>query len=245
MARVGRSAPGTARQSVQDQPRPAAHRPRHRELGAADRRLRIFDQAERVHLAGPQVRGLHALAWGAELPRPGRPRQLHRRARFRNRPLLPRFPVRPARVRSGTWHRRSSDDVGAREACGARFLEVHAHARPGQLSRPDLHRSDRHRSNARAPRDGLRDRSRTRPPVAGVQSRRGRMRIGSTSGGSYGSGRRVIRGGPTRTYSPGGWRTTKPENSPPERAQRVPISASATVSNRQPATSIHTWPALA
>ena len=46
-------------------------------------------------------------------------------------------------------------------------------------------------------------------------------------------------------YNPGGWRTTKPENSPPPRAQRVPSSASATVSNRQPATSIQTWPALA
>jgi methionine sulfoxide reductase heme-binding subunit len=46
-------------------------------------------------------------------------------------------------------------------------------------------------------------------------------------------------------YSPAGWRTTKPENSPPPRAQRVPLSASATVSKRQPATSIHTWPALA
>ena len=45
--------------------------------------------------------------------------------------------------------------------------------------------------------------------------------------------------------SPGGCRTTKPENSPPPRDQRVPPSASATVSNRHPATSIHTWPALA
>jgi hypothetical protein len=52
------------------------------------------------------------------------------------------------------------------------------------------------------------------------------------------------RAGP-RVYSPAGWRTTKPENSPPPRAQRVPLSASATVSKRQPATSIHTWPALA
>jgi methionine sulfoxide reductase heme-binding subunit len=48
-----------------------------------------------------------------------------------------------------------------------------------------------------------------------------------------------------RTYSPVGWRTTKPENSPPPRAQRVPLSARATVSKRQPATCIHTCPALA
>ncbi len=46
-------------------------------------------------------------------------------------------------------------------------------------------------------------------------------------------------------YRPAGWRTTMSENSPPPRAQRVPSSARATVSNRQPATSIHTWPALA
>ncbi len=42
-------------------------------------------------------------------------------------------------------------------------------------------------------------------------------------------------------YRPGGWRTTKPANSPPPCAQRVPSSASATVSNRHPATCIHTW----
>ena len=41
-------------------------------------------------------------------------------------------------------------------------------------------------------------------------------------------------------HSPGGWRTTKPANSPPPRDQRVPVSASATVSKRQPATSIQT-----
>ena len=46
-------------------------------------------------------------------------------------------------------------------------------------------------------------------------------------------------------YSPVGWRTTNPLNSPPPRAQRVPLSASATVSKRQPATSIQMWPALA
>jgi sulfoxide reductase heme-binding subunit YedZ len=39
-------------------------------------------------------------------------------------------------------------------------------------------------------------------------------------------------------YSPGGWRSTKPANSPPPWAQRVPVSARATVSKRQPATSI-------
>lgn len=49
----------------------------------------------------------------------------------------------------------------------------------------------------------------------------------------------------TAVYRPGGWRTTKPENSPPPRAHRVPLSASATVSKRQPATSIQMWPALA
>jgi DMSO/TMAO reductase YedYZ heme-binding membrane subunit len=32
------------------------------------------------------------------------------------------------------------------------------------------------------------------------------------------------------TYSPGGWRSTMPANSPPPCAQRVPVSASATVS---------------
>ncbi len=50
---------------------------------------------------------------------------------------------------------------------------------------------------------------------------------------------------PVARYSPGGWRTTKPGNSPPPRDQRVPYSASATVSNRQPAIVIQTWPALA
>jgi sulfoxide reductase heme-binding subunit YedZ len=40
------------------------------------------------------------------------------------------------------------------------------------------------------------------------------------------------------SYSPGGWRTTMPENSPPPWAQRVPVSARATVSKRQPATTI-------
>lgn len=46
----------------------------------------------------------------------------------------------------------------------------------------------------------------------------------------------------TRYYSPGGWRSTIPENSPPPRAQRVPVSARATVSKRQPSTSIQAWP---
>jgi hypothetical protein len=41
-------------------------------------------------------------------------------------------------------------------------------------------------------------------------------------------------------YRPGGWRTTNPGNSPPPRDQRVPYSASATVSNRQPAIVIQT-----
>jgi sulfoxide reductase heme-binding subunit YedZ len=39
-------------------------------------------------------------------------------------------------------------------------------------------------------------------------------------------------------YNPAGWRTTKPENSPPPCDQRVPPVARATVSNRHPATSI-------
>jgi methionine sulfoxide reductase heme-binding subunit len=39
-------------------------------------------------------------------------------------------------------------------------------------------------------------------------------------------------------YSPGGWRSTMPANSPPPWAQRVPVSAKATVSKRQPATTI-------
>ena len=47
------------------------------------------------------------------------------------------------------------------------------------------------------------------------------------------------------SYRPGGWRTTKPENSPPPWAQRVPLEASATVSKRQPATVIQAWLALA
>ena len=46
-------------------------------------------------------------------------------------------------------------------------------------------------------------------------------------------------------YRPGGCRTTNPENSPPPCDQRVPPDASATVSNRQPATLIHAWSALA
>jgi sulfoxide reductase heme-binding subunit YedZ len=39
-------------------------------------------------------------------------------------------------------------------------------------------------------------------------------------------------------YSPAGWRSTMPANSPPPWAQRVPVSARATVSKRQPATTI-------
>jgi hypothetical protein len=46
-------------------------------------------------------------------------------------------------------------------------------------------------------------------------------------------------------YKPGGWRTTKPPYSPPPCDQRVPSSASATVSKRQPAIVIHTCPAFA
>ena len=54
-----------------------------------------------------------------------------------------------------------------------------------------------------------------------------------------------IRASDRTAHRPGGWRTTKPANSPPPCAQRVPVSACATVSNRRPATCIHTWPALA
>jgi sulfoxide reductase heme-binding subunit YedZ len=39
-------------------------------------------------------------------------------------------------------------------------------------------------------------------------------------------------------YKPAGWRTTNPENSPPPWDQRVPVIARATVSNRQPSTTI-------
>ena len=53
-------------------------------------------------------------------------------------------------------------------------------------------------------------------------------------------------GDPAARYSPAGWRSTKPSNSPPPRVQRVPPSSAwATVSKRQPAIVIQTWPSVA
>jgi hypothetical protein len=65
-----------------------------------------------------------------------------------------------------------------------------------------------------------------------------------SAGGVRRCERSSVTGRALKRYRPTGCSTSKPANSPPPRAQRVPSSARATVSKRQPAIVIQTWSAL-
>ena len=138
-------------------------------------------------------------------------------------------------------HRRLGDGLP-----GPLLLRAALHRRRPLAQAAPLHRAGVDRRNGPHARGGHRRRPDLVPGDGGDRGRPGRPAAGDALPHRRGAPRPRRRAAPRVVgYSPAGWRTTKPENSPPPRAQRVPLSASATVSKRQPATSIHTWPALA
>ena len=105
-----------------------------RGLCARDRRLRIIGQVRQHHwrdpVKSPRVRGVHALTWGAELPRL---EQHSRRARAVARVQISRANV-PQQAPAGRWPARG--DTREHEAEHPAPRGVHARAWRPQLPRP-------------------------------------------------------------------------------------------------------------
>ena len=120
---------------------------------------------------------MHARPRGSQLPRSKLWRGHQHRPRLRAQPSVARVPSRPAGVpEAPSGQRPAAEDVRERTAGGAQVRAVHARARPARFSRPDPDGSTGHHARACTPRNGVRAKTRHRPPISRVQASGNRVR---------------------------------------------------------------------
>jgi hypothetical protein len=164
---------------------------RRRELPACARGLRLVEQPGRhgdveperfeAGRERPQVLGLHALARGAELPRPERVRRWHQdQDRRRAQPGVSVVYRRPDRLSQTPPGRRarSRPAIPSRQGAAADDSQVHARARPKRLPRSDddsAEQPSRLQHRARTQRCVSRDPQFDRRAITGLQASRDRV----------------------------------------------------------------------